>query len=245
MDDLKKLINKKKVDLSKIATKNHERYSVNDLERSEEIQPTNITPEKDYGNDITDDLLNKRSDNPIDENTINNDVQNLKDSNSKVDNIENRATDELIANKLTKDFKNENEEYEALRKVILEDLNKKLPEKSEMEPKTYIKEWDYKLTSEEREAYQQHHKQFVENFKASLKYYKKFDYNKTASYSERCDDIFFFVVETINSYTQDIYQRSLNVEEAKSHIFKRELDTLRGIKNDIQYLILYLKEYVT
>lgn len=244
MDALKKLINKKKEDMNKlIATKQ--------AEAAEPVLETDrvSVDEKPVDNDTDPaiDHLQKRPDNPTEEAKVSELSEQLPDEAGSmiIDNSDAAEIDIVISDKLNKDFKDETEEMEALRRVILEDLKNKLPEQRDMEPKKFIKEWSLKLTPEQEEAFDAHNKVFAENFKTSLKYYKKFDYNQAASYHERCDDIFCFVVDTVNKYTQDIHQRSQNIDEAKSYVFKRELETLRAIKADIQYLILYLQEYVS
>lgn len=240
MDLLKNIANKKKDDLLKLVANAQAKNTVLDTIKPDNIKIINESENTSKQDEIISDLLAKREDGPneIEDETFQHKIKAYK-TNNEAENIE-----ISLEHKLNKEFKDETDELETLKQIIINDLKSKLPDNKDMEPKQYIKEWNYKLTQEEKYIFEAHNKIFSENFKASLSYYKKFDYHKTASYHERCDDIYYFIVETVNAYTNDLYERSQNTEVAKMYTFKRELETLRSIKTDIQFLILYLKEYV-
>lgn len=139
-------------------------------------------------------------------------------------------------------MKDSGEEFDKLKEIILNNFKDDMPKAEEIKPEEYIRKWDFQVSKEQKDSLEEHNQIFKNNFTITKTYHKKFDYAQQLSYSEKCDDILAWVIQTVNIYTEDIHKRSVDVNIAGSPAFRKELGHYRELKKDIQYLLHYLRE---
>ena len=167
-------------------------------------------------------------------------IQNQKSDDEEI-NLKKREM-EQFENKKVKNTIEDNSE-----KIMIEIIkNFKKEKKIEIEEKkeNIIKKWDFEIKEKEIKKLKETNTLLKTKLESCQKYYPKMDYlKKELDYIERSDQLKNFIILSVNKIDHELINTKKDSKEIK--IKKEEdLQILEKVKKDIQYLFLYLNEYV-
>lgn len=179
----------------------------------------------------------------------------LRKKKKEIERIQNQDSEEDEINLKKRDldeYENKKEDDDEIKdnsKKIIEEIIQNFKKEKKIEIKedkeNIIKEWDFEINEKDLKTLNETNNILKSKLKTCQKYYPKMDYlKKEADYIQRSNQLKHFIIFSINNIENEllnIKKDNFENKEKKQNDFK----ILEKVKKDIQYLFLYLNEFVS